>query len=58
VVFPKPKLNDSGRETNYGDVVAAQTMVKVGTLITLGLAIVMETLIILLFGTSNILWGG
>ncbi|MDR2406398.1 MAG: adenosylcobinamide-phosphate synthase CbiB [Deltaproteobacteria bacterium] len=57
VVYPKPKLNDGGRESTYGDVKACEDMVRVGTILILILAIVMESIALAIFGSSNILWG-
>ncbi|MDR2339781.1 MAG: adenosylcobinamide-phosphate synthase CbiB [Deltaproteobacteria bacterium] len=57
VVYPKPKLNDGGRETDHGDVLATQDMVKVGTVLAVMLAIAVEILIIVGTCGHPFLWG-
>jgi adenosylcobinamide-phosphate synthase len=56
VVFPKPKLHDQGREVDYGDVKAAEDMVRVGTYLALLFAIIVESAIVVASG-RGLLWG-
>jgi adenosylcobinamide-phosphate synthase len=57
VIFPKPRLHEEGREATYGDVLAAEDMVKVGTVLSLTLAIIVEAVIIVASGGHSFFWG-
>ena len=57
VIFPKPRLYGEGRESDYGDVKAAEDMVKIGTVLALVLALAVETFIMIICGGASFLWG-